>query len=275
MRSSNPVLGRLVDRSAQHAAYQRVPAGEPYAAPGFGYSPSSPSYQVPVQTDRMTVDDVVVRTVTLLAVVGLVGATAWVVIPRGSILTPVALFGALGVGLILGLVIAFRQITNPALILTYAAVEGVLLGLISRYYAERFDSSIIVQAVTATFAVFFGMAALYKFRIIRVTRTFVKWVMGAVIGVVALMLVNFLLALANVGGGTGLGLRDGSDLAIGFSLLVIGIAALTFALDFRAIEDGVQMGVERRYAWYASFGILVGLIWLYLEILRLIGYSRD
>lgn len=279
MRSSNPVLGRLVDRSAQHAGYQRVPASPQYGTPGLGYAPSQPDYQaqtpMTVRSRPMTLDDVVVRVVALLAVVGVVGAGAWLLIPRGAV-SLVALFGALGVGLVLGLVIAFARVTNPAVILTYAAVEGVLLGLISRVYADMFDgSSIVMQAVVATFAVFFGMAAVYKFRIIRVTPTFAKWLMGALIGVVGLMLVNFLLAAFDVNGGAGLGLRNGSDLAIGFSLLCIGIAALTFLLDFKAIEEGVAAGVDQRYAWYASFGILVGLIWLYLEILRLLGYARD
>lgn len=230
-----------------------------------GYAPST--------TDRMTIDDVVVRTIGLLVVVGIAGAAAWIALPRTG-LSSMALFGAAGIGLILGLIISFRGITNPVPIVAYAAIQGVLVGLISRIYEDVY-SGIVLQAVTATFGVFFGMAVLYKFRVIRATPTFTKWVIGALFGVVALMLVNFLLAVFNVNDGTGLGLRSGGPLAIGFSLLCIGIAALTFILDFKAIEDGVNAGVERRFAWYASFGILVGLIWLYLEILRLIGFLRS
>jgi uncharacterized YccA/Bax inhibitor family protein len=226
----------------------------------------------------MTVDDVVVRTVAMLAVTGLVAAISWFTLNPGSGAGTMALFGAAGVGLVLGLVISFARITNPFLILGYAAVEGVVIGVISRVYEDAYNG-IVAQALVATFGVFFGMAALYKFKVIRATPTFVKWVTGAVLGVVVLMLVNFLLSVFGVNGGSGLGLRDygtGSVglLPIGFSLLCIGIAALTFILDFKSIEDGVAAGVERKYAWYASFGIVVGLIWLYLEILRLIGYAR-
>ncbi len=123
------------------------------------------------------------------------------------------------------------------------------------------------------------MAALYKFRVIRATPTFVKWVIGAVIGLFLLMLVNFGLAIFGVNEGTGLGLRAGVTgdvgwLAWAFSLVCIGVASLTFILDFKAIEDGVNAGVDQKYAWYASFGILVGLIWLYFEILRFLSYLR-
>lgn len=279
MKSSNPVLGRLVDRSTQHAGFGRAPASQQqYGSPGQppmwggatapGYAPYAPP-----ATSRMTVDDVVVRTVAMLAVVGLAGAVSWVLIPDRFAI--VALFPVAIAGLVLGLVISFARITNPALILTYSAVEGVLVGVISKWYAAQYGGSIILQAVVATFAVFFGMAALYKFKVIRVTPTFAKWVMGALFGVLALMLVNFGLSIFGINDGSGLGLRSGGPLAIGFSLLCIGIAALTFALDFKAIEEGVAAGVDRKYAWYASFGIVVGLIWLYLEILRLLGYARN
>lgn len=289
MKSSNPVLGRLIDRSTGHAGFRRAPAPQPYGGqpyggqpyggqpgypppPGGSPLPAPPGYGPPA-TQRMTIDDVVVRTVMLLGVVGLFGAGAWFLVPESSALTPLILFGSLGVGLVLGLIISFKGITNPPLILAYAAVEGVLVGIISRYF-ENLYSGIVLQAVAATFGVFFGMAALYKFRVIRATPTFAKWVMGALIGVLVLMAVNFLLAIFGVNDGAGLGLRDGGPLAIVFSLVCIGVAAMTFVLDFKAIDDGVQFGVEQRYAWYASFGILVGLIWLYLEILRLIGYAR-
>ena len=284
MKSSNPVLGRLVNRQAQHAGYQRMPAQQPYGGagmpPAYG-SPQTPQGYPPYAPARaaepMTVDDVVVRTVAMLAVVGICGAAAWALLPDSASIG--ILIGAAMVGLVLGLVISLARITNPFLILTYSAVEGVFVGLISKYYADQFGGNIVLQAVVATFAVFFGMAVLYKFRIIRVTSTFRKWVVGALFGVLGLMLVNFVLAIFHVNGGAGLGLRGDSSgrgtlLAVGFSLLCIGIAALTFALDFDVIEQGVKAGIERRYAWYAAFGIVVGLIWLYLEILRLLGYAR-
>jgi len=277
VKSNNPVLGRLIERSNHHASFQRAPAKQPYGTTPQGSTPeygqTAPGGFAPARSGRMTVDDVVMRTIGLLAIVGIVGALAWRLIPRDSALAPLALFGAAGIGLVLGLIISFKGITNPPLIIGYAVVEGVLVGVISRYYEDRYDG-IVLQAVAATFGVFFGMALLYKFRVIRATPTFVKWVTGALIGVLALMLVNFALSVFGVNDGAGIGLRDGGPLAIGFSLVCIGVASMTFILDFKAIEDGVNAGVDERYAWYASFGILVGLIWLYFEILRLLSYLR-
>lgn len=275
MKSSNPVLSRLTERSAQHATFQRVPAeqyGAPGAAYGYGQSPQTSAPYAGAVAQRITVDDVVVRTMTMLAVVGVFGAIGWFALPS-TVSVGVAIAAAM-VGLVLGLVISFAQITNPALILTYAAAEGLFLGVISQAFNDRYPG-IVIQAVAATFAVFFGMAALYKFKIIRVTPMFAKWVIGALIGVIVLMLVNFMLAIFDVNGGSGLGLRDGGGIAIIFSLVCIGIAALTFALDFKSVEDLVAVGAERKWAWYAAFGIVVGLIWLYLEILRLLSYFRE
>lgn len=272
MKSSNPVLSRLADRSAQHASFNRVPA-EPHGGPQYGYGqpPTAPPYTAAPVTERMTIDDVVVRTTYLLAVVGVFGAIGWFVLPD-TISTGVAIVAAM-IGLVLGLVISFAGLTNPALITVYAAAEGLFLGVISQAYNDAY-SGIVIQAVAATFGVFFGMAALYKFKVIRVTPTFTKWVIGALIGVTVLMLVNFGLSIFNVNEGTGLGLRSGGGTAIIFSLICIGIAALTFALDFKSIQDLAAAGADRKYAWYAAFGIIVGLVWLYLEILRLLGYLR-
>jgi uncharacterized YccA/Bax inhibitor family protein len=256
------VLSRLADRSAQHATFRSAPAPAGYAT----------GYEATTVADRMTVDDVVMRAVGMLAVVGLTGSLSWLLL-GGKNIAPMVLFGAAGVGLILGLVISFARITNPALILTYAAVEGVFVGLISGLFESRYPG-VVVQALVGTFGVFFGMAALYKFRVIRATPRFAKWVIGALIGVFSLMIVNFLASLFGVNGGAGLGLRDGGPLAIIFSIVCIGVAAMTFILDFAAIEDGVRYGADRRFAWYAAFGIVVGLIWLYLEILRLLTYMR-
>jgi uncharacterized YccA/Bax inhibitor family protein len=213
----------------------------------------------------MTLDDVVVRTVGLLALTGLSAALAWVMVPDE--LTHVAWIGAALVGLVLGLVISFAQLTNPLVIGLYAVVEGVFVGMVSKYF-NSFADGIVLQAVVATFGVFFLMAILYKTRAIRATPRFIKGVIAAVVGVFAVILINLVLALF----GVNTGLRDGSPLAIGFSLVVIVIAALTFILDFHQVEEGVRYGLPQRYAWSCAFGILVGLIWLYIEILRLLSY---
>jgi uncharacterized YccA/Bax inhibitor family protein len=283
VNSSNPVFGR--DPWGERRRQQ--PVGPGYQG-GYGYGPGGdPAYGAPGGTiappgtrslAAMTVEDVVIRTLGLLAITVATAAAAWILLPSGA-LANFALIGAVVVGLVLGLVISFARITNPALIIAYAIVEGVLLGLFSRVF-ENLYSGIVLQAIVCTLAVFGGMTLLYRFRILRATPRFVRWVTGAVIGVAVLMVVNLGLSLFGVNGGNGLGLRQYDPtqpagwLPIVFSLICIGLAALTFILDFAVVEDGVARGVERRFAWYASFGILVGLIWLYLELLRFLGYAR-
>jgi uncharacterized YccA/Bax inhibitor family protein len=251
VQSSNPVLTRL------------------------GEAARASRYETGTPTRAMTMDNVVVRTVALLAITGVVGAGAWILLPPSSALTFGAAIVASLAGLVLGLVISFRRITSPAVIIPYAVLQGVALGVISRSF-ESFYSGIVLQAVIGTFGIFAVMAVLYKFKVLRATPRFTKFVIGALIGVVVLSLANWLFYMF----GVNLGLREYSTnghvgwLPIVFSLVVIGVGALTFILDFDAIEQGARYGMPEKYAWYCAFGILVGLIFLYYEILRLLSYLR-
>lgn len=282
MRSSNPVLTRLGQAAAQERAGNQYPQAQPgqnpfqqpygqYPPQGYGYPPAPPA----TAGRMMTLDDVVVRTVMLLALTGVTGALAWVLLPDTGSVTTLALFGSLIAGLALGLVIAFARITNPAVIALYALVEGVLLGVVSRWFEASYPG-IVMQAVLGTFGIFFVMAALYKFRVLRATPRFAKFVIGALIAFVLLSLVNFVVYL--IGGGEGLGLVDTqgevSWLAFLFSGAGIVIGALTFILDFAEVEEGVRYGLPEKYAWYSAFGLLVGLIFLYWQVLRMLSYLR-
>jgi uncharacterized YccA/Bax inhibitor family protein len=156
----------------------------------------------------------------------------------------------------------------------YALLQGVLLGTVSRYFEARWPG-IVIQAVVGTFGVFLLMAVLYKFKVLRATPKFARFVLGALIGVVALMLINWIASLV----GFNLGLRATDSGPVGpvpiiFSLVIIGVGALTFILDFDMIEQGVRHGLPERYAWYCAFGLLVGLIFVYWEVLRLLSYLR-
>jgi uncharacterized YccA/Bax inhibitor family protein len=267
VQSSNPVLNRLGQAARQERSTLSPPG---YGAPtGYGY-PQPPA----AATRAMTIDDVVVRTVALLAVTGIFGAAAWALLPETGGITVLAMFGSLIAGLVLGLVIAFMQVTNPLVIVPYAALQGVLLGLVSRWYESAY-SGIVIQAVIGTFGIFAIMAMLYKLQILRATPRFTKMVVGALIGVVVLMAANFLFYLF----GINLGLRDNGTGEVGwlpivFSLVIIVVGALTFVLDFDSVEQGVRQGLPEKYAWYCAFGILVGLIFLYWEILRMLSYLR-
>ena len=259
MRSSNPVLTRL---------------NQPGQSQGYGGPVST--YPSPVVdlagTGRMTVDDVVVRTVGLVALTAISAGVAWKLVPPA--LTGPVWIGAALVGVVIGLVISFRRITNPPLILTYAVVEGVFVGMFSKVF-ENIYPGIVLQASIGTLGIFLVMSALYKFRVIRNTPRFSRGVIGAMGGIFVLILVNWVLSLFHVFTGLrGDSQGNATPLAIIFSLVVIVVASLTFILDFDLIEQSVRMGAPKQVAWTCAFGLLVGLIWVYLEVVRLLGYLR-
>jgi uncharacterized YccA/Bax inhibitor family protein len=157
------------------------------------------------------------------------------------------------------------------ILFTYAIVEGVLLGAVSKAYESLYDG-IVMQAVIATLGTFLVMTVLYKSRIIRATPRFMKVVIGMAAGLAVVMLINFVISIVT---GSPTPLRDGSPLAIGFSVVCIIVASLMLVVSFRQIEDGVQAGLPRKYGWLGAFGILVELVWLYLEFLRLLSYFSE
>ena len=229
-----------------------------------------PSYAGPRPTVQgyMTLDGVVQRTAAMLATVFLAGTVAWVVLPDNLFLP--ALFVGAGGGLALGLYMSFSMKVNVGTALLYSVLEGVFLGAISKVFEQRYPG-IVIQAVAGTAMVAAGMLFIYKIGAIRVTPRFTRVVVGATIGVVGLMFVNLIAYLFTP---NGLDLRSGGPIAVIFSLLCIAIASFNLVLDFDMIERGIRNGAPAKFAWYAAFGLTVTLIWLYLEILRLLGYAR-
>jgi uncharacterized YccA/Bax inhibitor family protein len=275
VKSSNPVLTRLGQAAERERAAGYGQAGQGYYdQPAYGTPYPTGNPFAPAAAQPMTLDDVVVKTVTLLGITGVSAVAAWNLIPAE--LTGGAWFGAMVIGLVLGLIISFSRMAHPALVIGYAVVEGAFVGLISKAYQSILGyDGIVLQAVVATFGVFFLMAGLYKTRIIRASSRFRRGMIGALAGVFFIMIANLVLSLF----GVNTGLRDNGPVGYLFSAVCIVIAALSFVLDFDQIEQGVRMGLPQRYSWTCAFGILVGLIWLYLEILRLLSYlqgsSRD
>jgi len=262
--SSNPVFGSD-GRNFQSAARQYATFDAP--------TPSSDQlqdlYDKPAYSPAryMSLDDVVVRTGATLGTVVVAAAAAWVLDLNG-----LAIVGAL-LGFVMAMVIAIRRSTSPALILTYAACEGLFLGAISHVINARYPG-IAIQAVIGTAGVFGGMLVVYKTGAIRVTPKFNRWVTGALFGLLAIMLVNVVGSV--IVGHDALGIRGGhTGMSIVFSLLAIGIAALSFLTDFDMIDKAIRRGVPENFAWYAAFGLTVTLVWLYLEILRLLSYLRQ
>lgn len=281
MRSSNPVFSRgfrdngyagfngapQAGTAAQGSPYANNPYAEPtnpyatnpYAQGGPGLQQGGP--QAPAQPGRMTMDDVVMRTGTTLGLVVVAAVIGW------AAKIPVGVGFAAGlVAMVLGFVQSFKQKPVPALILGYAALEGLFLGVVSRSYNHYADGA-PVQAVLGTIAVSVGVLIAYKTRLIRVDRRFIRFVTAAAIGFVLLMLVNVLFAA--FGGGDGLGLRSG-PLGIGVGVIGVLIGAAFLAIDFKQIEDGVRYGAPREIAWMAAFGLTLSLVWIYIQMLQLV-----
>lgn len=182
------------------------------------------------------------------------------------------LWGSLIIGFILALIITFKKTLAPYLAPVYAAVEGVFLGLVSMVYNQFFDG-IVMQAVTITLLIFAAMLLAYRTGLLRATPMFTKVLMFATLGVGVFYLINWIIILF---GGTSFYMGN-SWLSIGISAVIAGIAAFNLIMDFTLIDEQSKMGAPKYMEWYSAFGLMVTLVWLYLEILRLLAklQSRD
>ena len=174
-------------------------------------------------------------------------------------------------GFILALIISFKATLAPYLALPYAACEGLAMGAFSALLERRYPG-IAIQAVALTFGVLASMLLAYRAGWIRVTQRFRAIVVGATGAIMLLYLVSMVLGFFHVSVPF---LYSSSPLSLGISLVIIAIAALNLALDFDMIESGVAQGVPRYMEWYGAFGLLVTLVWLYLEILRFLAKARQ
>lgn len=196
---------------------------------------------------------------------------SWKEFAEGGNVVPLMLTGAIG-GLVIALVIAFKPKWSPALAPLYALLEGLFIGAISAYFNSAFGTkapNIIINAVGLTFGVVIAMYLLYSFRIIKATEKFKSVVMAATIGIALFYVLVWVLRM--FGFDNMPFLHEGSVLGIVFSLFVVTIAALNLIMDFDMIEKGAEMGAPKYMEWYGAFGLLVTIVWLYLEILRLLS----
>ncbi|MDQ1641461.1 MAG: hypothetical protein QOJ90_812 [Actinomycetota bacterium] len=261
MESRNPVFNNSKAFSRQgYAGFTEAPPASPQELQDMYNAPSATG----LQTGRMTIDDVVVKTGLMFAVLLPLAVVNY------FLQSPLLTFGGVIVGLVLGLVVSFKQSTNAGLILAYAAAEGLFLGGISRAFENRWGG-IVAQAVLGTLAVFGVALFLYRSGRVRVTPKFQRTVLIAMGGYLIFCLVNFVVMLTGHGGD--FGLRQGP---FGFliGLFAVGLAAAMLILDFDFAEQGVRNGLPERYSWLAAFGLVVTLVWLYIELLRLIAILR-
>ncbi|HTF47292.1 MAG TPA: Bax inhibitor-1/YccA family protein [Pseudonocardia sp.] len=266
--SSNPAFRNLPGQGGYAGFDDRV-GGAAGGAAAYRQTTQPAGFDRSTTTDRpLTIDDVVAKT-AITAGVALVAG----VLTALSGMYWLALPGFL-VGLVVSLIIIFKQSSNPALVITYSVAEGLALGGITGYLESSSSSmaGIGFQAIIGTFGVFVGMLVVYKTGAIKVTPRLTKMVIGAMFGVVGLMLINFVVGFFSPGG---IGIRSGGPLAILFSIVVIGIAAFILLLDFDQADQAIRAGAPARTAWYIAFGLMTTLVWLYLEILRLLSYLRQ
>jgi uncharacterized YccA/Bax inhibitor family protein len=277
--TSNPVFRSLPKTQGGYAQFGTGAAG--YGAQAVQADPYVTQYPEQRQTGvsrPLTIDDVVTKTGITLAVLTAVSVVSYFLVAQNPNLAgPLAMVGMFGgLGLILVAIFGRKQ-DNPAIVLSYAALEGLVLGSISFIVANFAVQGIsagalISQAVVGTFGVFFGMLVVYKTGAIRVTPKFTRWIVGALFGAVVLMLVNLVVGLFTHSAGP---LRDGGPLAILFSLVMIGIAAFSFLIDFDQADQLIRAGAPEKAAWGVALGLTVTLVWLYLEILRLLSYFNS
>lgn len=260
--------------------YGQAPYGQaPYGQQGWGNQPQGMTDEQlrqmynqpsagPADTGRMTFDDVIMKTAACLGAV-LVGAaiTLTVGLPLASLLM---LVGALG-GFVLALVNTFKKQPSPALILAYAALEGLFLGGLTRILDTQYPG-VGLQAVVGTLSVFAVTLLLFKSGKVRATPKAMRFFMIAIAGYALFSVVNLIMMLTGVTNEP-FGLRSGI-IGVLIGLLAIGLAAFSLVMDFTSIEEGVRNGAPQRFSWTAAFGLTVTLVWLYVEIIRLLAILR-
>ncbi len=270
---SNPFLNdKSMQKAADANAATLATTDGVWAAPDPS-TRSTPISDGPVSAWKsgvMTVSGSITATGVLLVILLASAAVGWQMAPEyaeGEYGLPMLAIAGVLVGFVAAIVVAFKP--NLARILgpIYAIGEGFFLGVISKAY-ESFQDGIVIQAIGATLGVFFVMLVLYRTRIIKVTDRFRRTVIMATLGLMAFYLVSFVISLFGVNISF---FNSTSLLGIGFSIFAAGLAALNLALDFDFIEKGSEQGMPKQMEWFAAMGLLITLVWLYLELLRLLS----
>ncbi len=214
-------------------------------------------------SEKMTIEGTVNKTgVSLLILVG----TGYLTFDT---LNPILLVGCGIGGFIFALVTIFKKEWAPITVPVYAALQGAMLGGISYMYNYLYDG-IVTNAILLTVGILVSLLIAYRSGYIKATENFKLGIFAATGGIAIVYLVNFIMGFFGTGIGV-LNINNASPLSIGFSIVVVIIAALNLVLDFDFIEEGAEKGAPKYMEWYGAFGLLVTLIWLYLEILRLLA----
>jgi uncharacterized YccA/Bax inhibitor family protein len=285
MKSNNPVFARSEEfNRASSNAYgnQTYTGGQAY--PGYGDTSTDPSTWgtgTPGQVDqgRMTVDSVIQKTAISIALVFATAIVTWWWIgdftgtdtEANAAASRALMLAGLGAGgaFLLSLVNSFKRVISPALVLAFAAAEGVALGAVSKVFEAQFDG-VVTSAVIGTFGAFAGTLAAYKVLDIKVGDKFRRGVVAAMFGMVGLGLLSLVMGFFGIN--TGLYGMGGLGFVFALAGLVLGV--LMLILDFDFVENGVAAGLPDRESWRAAFGLTVSLVWIYTNLLRILAILR-
>ena len=282
MAGNNPVFSKFEKQVKQqgYAGFgrQQAPPQQGYTTPSSYGSPQDLNELYnqraagPVQTGRLTVDDVVMKTLGLFVLVLASAAASWFLTANSPDLTMPIWIGGMFVGLGIGLAISFMKSVSVPLIVAYSVVEGAFLGAFSRVIEGAYPG-IVPTAVIATLATFAGMFVGYKVGLIKVTSRSRRIFGMALMGYALFSLVNVVALL--FGWTSGWGFGGSGLLGIGISILGVGLASYSLAVDFDTIDTAVRQQVPEKYSWLLAHGLIVSLVWLYIEIVRLLARLRD
>ena len=291
MQTNNPVLSRYEKADAPGFAYTEgrtafaqasgeaptatpAPSAQPSTQPSsqqMGVPPTGSDAQFQTITAggglRVTLNDVIVKSAIMFGLVVAFAFVGWNLIGAApGLLLPIFI-----VAIALAFVNALKKSVSPALMIIFAVAEGLMLGGISTWYntyavINGWDG-IVLQAVVATMTTFGVMLTLYLTGVIKVTKRFTRVLMVAAVSYIVLALASLVAAMFGVGGGWGFYGVDGIGIII--SIAGVAIASFFLALDFEAIKQGVAMGLPERESWRMAFGLLITLVWIYLEFLRM------
>ena len=240
-RSGNPVFGNKFDGDAQ---FSDLP-----------------------KDLQMTLEGTINKTGILLLLCFLTAGMSW------NIPNPVLMLAGMGVGFIAAMVTIFKPTMAPSSAPVYALAQGFFLGGITVIFEAKYPG-IAIQAIGLTFGTLASLLVCYKTGLIKPTENFKLMIVSATAGIALLYFVNIMMRM--FGGGEGIGFIHSNGLmGIGFSLVVVAIAALNLVLDFDFIEQGSEKGLPKHMEWFGAFSIMVTLVWLYLEILRLLAKLRS
>jgi uncharacterized YccA/Bax inhibitor family protein len=285
--ASNPAFNRLEkDAQSGYAGFQEGAGANPGNNASYGQQAATDQFSQqqlqdmynqpsagPTDTGRVTMDDVIMKTLGLFVLVLGFGAVGWVTAAQNQQLGFMLLMGGMIGTLVLGLVIAFKKTLSVPLIVGYAVLEGLFVGAVSQVF-EKLYPGVVATAALATVATFTGMFLAYKFGLIKVTAKFRRIVTMMIFGYAIFAVINFLYA-AFVPGSPAFGFGGGGPLGIAISLFAVGLASVSLALDFDMIERAIATGAPQKYSWLLAHGLIVTVVWLYIEFLRLFARMRE